>query len=255
MKKHNQSGQVLLVTIMLLATVLTVVLSVSFKSTTDTQITKLEQEQQKALAAAEAAIEASLKANEDITFAGLGSEYSNFSGGATLSEARSNVFTSPLLQKDEQYTFYLQTYNTTTKSLSGNSTEEDVEVCFSPSGQQKPAIEITLIKTGEVKRYLVQPSGETIVEGNPPLIADSCSNGLFPYGATILSSDVETDAKIMLVRMINSGGKLFFKRNSVFPLQGKTILSEARSNTGVSKSVTLFQSYPQIPSEFFVSSF
>ena len=56
-------GQILLITVMLLATVMTIVLSVSFKSVTETQITKLEEESQKALAAAEAAIEVALKNN------------------------------------------------------------------------------------------------------------------------------------------------------------------------------------------------
>ena len=57
----SQKGQILLITVMLLATVMTIVLSVSFKSVTDTQVTKLEEESQKALAAAESAIEVALK--------------------------------------------------------------------------------------------------------------------------------------------------------------------------------------------------
>ena len=57
----NQKGQILLITIMLVATVLTVVLAVTFKSTSETQITKLEEQSQKALTAAEAGIEAALQ--------------------------------------------------------------------------------------------------------------------------------------------------------------------------------------------------
>ena len=60
---RSQQGQVLLITIMLLATVLTVVLAVTFKSTTETQLTKLEEESQKALAAAEAGVEVAIKQN------------------------------------------------------------------------------------------------------------------------------------------------------------------------------------------------
>ena len=49
MKINNQSGQILLIVIMLLAVTLTVTLAVSFRSTTDTQLTKLEEESQNLL--------------------------------------------------------------------------------------------------------------------------------------------------------------------------------------------------------------
>ena len=49
----NEKGQVLLITIMLLAAAVTVVMTIAFNSTTETQITKLEEDSQKALSAAE----------------------------------------------------------------------------------------------------------------------------------------------------------------------------------------------------------
>lgn len=256
-RKQKEGGQVLLITVMLLATVLTVVLSASFKSTTDTQTTKLEEESQKALAAAEAAIEEALKTNGSIAFGDLGAGYSSFTGGASISQTSSNVFTTPLLQKDEQYTLYLQDYSSQTKTFTGlQSKNEDINVCFKSSSDNKPVIEITLLKTSGVKKFLVQTEGETTVTGAGIVTADSCTdNGAFDYGYTVTGGGIGTDTKLMMVRMLNSGGKLFFKRNSNFPLQGKMITSEARSNTGVTKVVELFQSYPQIPSEFFVSSF
>jgi hypothetical protein len=54
--------------------------------------------------------------------------------------------------------------------------------------------------------------------------------------------------------MYNSS-KLFFSAPGNFPIQGKTVSSTATTTTGVSKKVTLFQSYPQIPAEFFTTSF
>ena len=85
---RNNSGQILLITVMLLATVMTIVLSVSFKSATDTQITKLEEESQKALVAAESAIEVALKNNSTAILGPEGSadlsSITGFSGTATI---------------------------------------------------------------------------------------------------------------------------------------------------------------------------
>ena len=52
----SKRGQILLITVMVLATIMTVVLSVSFQSVTETQTTKLEEDSQNALAASGAAI-------------------------------------------------------------------------------------------------------------------------------------------------------------------------------------------------------
>lgn len=257
--KHKQSGQVLLVTIMLLATVLTVVLSVSFKSTTDTQITKLEQDSQRALSAAEAAIEEALKTNNNTILGQDGLEaMGDFSGGATYSEARSSSFITPLLQKDEQYTFYLQEYDPETKLLEGTATSQDITVCFKSSGQTNPAVEITLINTDSVKRYTVDSASPSRIASASTTEDCSSLNPDFSYGYTIPSTDINaTKTKLMIVRMFYTGGKIFFKGESGnFPLQGKTVSSTATvENTKVTKTAVLFQSYPQIPSEFFVSAF
>ncbi|MEO0070141.1 MAG: hypothetical protein ABIK18_05040, partial [candidate division WOR-3 bacterium] len=78
----NQKGQILLITVMVLATVITVVLSLSFKSTIETQTTKLEEEAQRALAAAEAGIEAALKQQGTVDISLLPG-LSDFTGQAT----------------------------------------------------------------------------------------------------------------------------------------------------------------------------
>jgi len=61
MKQNREKGQVLLITIMLLAAAITVVMTIAFTATTETQITKLEEDSQKAMAAAEAALEAAIQ--------------------------------------------------------------------------------------------------------------------------------------------------------------------------------------------------
>jgi len=259
----NKKGQILLITVMLLATVMTIVLSISFKSVTETQVTKLEEESQKALSAAEAAIEVALKNNLPAILGPGGSpELANitgFSGNATIDTATSTKFTSPSIIKNGSYTFYLGDYDVIAKTI-GPSTAQNITLCF--TGTTKPAIEVTLVKTSSVKKYVIDPE-------NPKRInnADSASSICIPdngYGfSTVIPGDaatgIGTDGQFLLVRVLYSSTKLLFNGDSGFnlPFQGRTVSSQATSSTstGVSKKVVLFQSYPQIPGEFFSTSF
>ncbi|OGK19453.1 hypothetical protein A3G67_00640 [Candidatus Roizmanbacteria bacterium RIFCSPLOWO2_12_FULL_40_12] len=256
----RESGQVLLIAVMLLAVTLTIVLSITFSSRTDTQITKLEEENQKALAAAEAGIEAALKTAGTVNIgqAGTGGILPNsgFSGTASVSTNPSDTkFTTPILQKDEQYTFYMGVY--TAPSTIGPSDGENLEICFASSNQStKSAIEITVVKGTSpnytLRRFVIDPD-DRISESDQGL---ACSNTAFYKGTTIDGSLIGEDTKLVIVRMLYSSSKVFFSRNSPdLPSQGKFVSSEATSDTGVSKKVQLFQSYPQLPADFFVTGF
>ncbi len=250
----NKKGQILLITVMLLATVMTIVLSISFKSTTETQITKLEEESQKALAAAESAIEVALKENQNVTI-GTGSltSISGFEGSATVESLTSKTFTTPSIAKDGSYTFYLGDYDLVGKTI-GSSIAQDITICFE-LGATNPAIEINLVKTSGVKKYVVDPSSRITNASTGSSICTPDSNYGFSY--TVPGTDVGADGQFLLVRVFYSSTRLFFSRATDFPIQGRTISSQATSNTstGVSKKVVLFQSYPQIPGEFFTTTF
>ena len=250
----NKSGQILLITVMLLATVMTIVLSVSFKSATDTQITKLEEESQKALVAAESAIEVALKNNNTATL-GSGSltSITGFEGSATIDLTTSTQFTTPSIPKDGSYTFYLGNYDVTTKTI-GTSTNQDITLCFQ-SGTPNPAIEVTLVKSSSVKKYVVDPSSRITNASTGSSCAPDTTN--YSYSTNIPGGDIGADGQFLLIRVLYTSTKLFFSASSNFPIQGRTISSQATSSTstGVSKKVVLFQSYPQIPGEFFTTSF
>jgi len=249
-------GQILLITVMLLATLMTVVLSVSFQSITETQVSKLEEENQKALAAAEAALEAALKQGAGTVIIGEGalSSLTDFTGSASVETATSNQFTTSSIIKDGSYTFYLENYDPVTKTFSGESLgTEDITVCFQ-SGTTIPALEITLVKDSGVKKYVVDPDSRisNAEAGTPPSV--NCPSG-YVYSIDLHLADIGTDTKLIEARVLYASTKVFITRTTDLPLQGKTITSQAQSATGVSKKITLFQSYPQIPSEFFSTSF
>jgi len=259
--KNMKKGQVLLIVVMLLATALTIALTATYQSITDTQLTKLEEENQKALAAAEAGIEAALNQKTNINIGDL-PNLSSFTGTAEIQNSQNNQFTTPFIQKDEQYTFYLSSYNPQTKSFSGASNQQSIDICFG-SSNFNPAIEITLIKNDyTIKRYAVNPQSNNniIKEASIASSPTNCppNNPAFTNKYSIQSSDIGTNSQLLIVRIIHNqigATKLGFKSNINFPLQGSTITSTAKSQTGVEKKVQLFQSHPQIPSEFFVTSF
>lgn len=253
MKNNNRKGQVALIIVMLIAAALTVVLSISFQSVVDTQTSKLEEENQKTLAAAEAAVEASLNSNASTTL-GQGSlnNISGITGGATISSTTDNIFTSKKVEKNDQYTFYLSNYDPTTKTLGTTSLQEAVTVCYQGS-TTNPALEITLLKNNSIKRYAIDHDSRINSAISPS--AACLENSAFQYSYTIPSADIGTDTRLIIVKVLFNGTKLFFSRTDDFPLQGKLATSDVTSQVGVSKKVSLFQTYPQIPADFFNTSF
>ncbi len=251
-----RQGQILLITVMLLATVMTIVLSVSFKSVTETQVTKLEEESQKALSAAESAIDVALKENQNVTIGtgSLSSFSGSFSGNATIESLTSKTFTTPNIVKDGSYTFYLGDYNLTTKVI-GPSTAQDITLCFE-SGTINPAIEVTLIKSSGIKKYVVDDPSSSRITGASDASTIPCANG-YGFSTVIPAADIGIDGQLLFVRVLYSSTRLFFSRATDFPVQGRTISSQATSSTstGVSKKIVLFQSYPQVPAEFFTTAF
>jgi len=258
---NMKKGQVLLILVMLLATALTVALTASYQSVTETQLTKLEEENQKALAAAEAAIEKALSLKQGGTFNTLGlsglSGIDLYQSSVEISNQGSNSFISPLLQKDEQYTFYLAPYNPQTKSFPTGSTQQNINICFG-SSTSNPALEITLIKNNSIiRKYAINPKDSTIITNAPQASnPTNCPDSNFTNQYQIAAADISTDTFLLIARVIGNGStRIGFKAGSNFPLQGSTITSTAKSTAGVQKKVQLFQSYPQIPAEFFVTSF
>lgn len=255
-----EKGQALLIVIMVLATVITVVLATTFTSRTDTQTTKLEEESQKALAAAEAGIEKILSSGQesgtlniqdvsaDLRAAGL-------TGTVTVAPSDdSDMFISPLIKQDEQYTYYAAPYTKSTNTF-GSSTAQNLTICFgSTSSGTHPALEITLVKADySINHFLVDPDAR--VSGAASSTAGCSATTGFAYSYVIPSASIGTNTNLMIVRALFTDTKFVVDGVSPLPTQGLNITSQARTGIGATKRVELFQSYPQIPSDFFVTQF
>lgn len=263
--KKYQQGQVLLIVIMLLATVLTVVVSLTFKTTTDTQTAKLEEEQQKALAAAEAAIEQAVqKSNGNNTVTLTGTAYADFSSVQATVATVSNktTFVSPTIEKDQQYTVYIANYNAQSGNF-GSPYNGNITIYYGSGSCTSVAIEVTIISgtpgNYTLKRYL-SDHGDLFGSSVSNEIAGSTTPAsiegtTFNCATSAIAFNPGNQSKLMIVRALNSPTRIGLQGTNNLATQGKLITSEANAKTGVTKKVELFQSYPQLPADFFVTSF
>jgi len=247
----KRKGQILLIAVMLIATVITVVMTIAFNTTSETQLSKLEEDSKKALAAADAGIEAALKQAGTVNIASLGSfSTEGITGNATVETTAKNYFISPLLQNNEQYTFYLSDYPGLTNPWSGN-----LHIVFSSETGKCASISVTVIQlNGAQTQYTYNTSCSTVINGANIALATvtKLDDTTFQYATGDIAI---ANSSLMLVHIYGAETRLGWQSASVLPIQGRTVISEARTKSGVVKRVELFQSYPQIPASFFTASF
>jgi hypothetical protein len=255
----TRAGQILLITMLVIATIASVVFSAAYTSRTNTQTTKLEEENQKALAAAEASIRVALKNRGSATLgSGELSSIAQFQGGAAIVPASSSmVFLTPSIEQDGEYTFYPAPYTAGSPPLFGPSAANDIRICFG-STSTPPALDIGIIRVSDPKiiRYAVDPQRRIAnVTTGTAGCAGNTTPVSFSRSITISGAELGTDARFIMVKVLFSPTTLLFVRASgttPLPPQGTLIQSTATSNnSGVTKKIDLFQSYPQIPIEFF----
>lgn len=310
-QSRTESGQVLLLLIMVMGTLLIVAMTAIFQGTTDTQISGINQTSQRTLSAAEAGLESALLNGEEGTFAELG--LTSLSGidlagsAVRIEEKREDLFTIPKLDPDSQYTFYLSeyNYNPTTGAVSfGFPYGGKMAVYYTSDNDQRDctdvALEFMIVYDTNTSdgiyqvKTLIADAGNAIDPSltNPANVTDddiffeavpAGNNDLGePYQCYTHDLDMADypNARIMIIKSYLSSTKIglttrkFQPSDSGLPAftpQGKTITSTARSSgfgptptpggpevqtdTGVIRTATIFQSYPQIPAEMFVTSF
>ncbi len=268
---RRDSGQALLITVMLVAVVLTVVFTLSFTSRTDQQITKLEEENQKALAAAEAGIEAQINQHvgTSTTLQQINpSLFGQITGNVDVTGVTGPTFLSPNLLTNQQFTFYLVDYNDGSfKKNSGYNGKVAIGYGYGPVGTdcRNIALEITVISGNAlytINRWIADTGDKLgsntndIQTGSPTTIANqSFACGTTQIDLTAGNPNNITSPKFLLVRLLYAPNSIIgFSGTVDFNSQGKYVKSTATTPSGVSKTVQLYQSYPQLPSDFFVTS-
>lgn len=275
MEKHLLiKGQSLLVLVLLIALILSVVSATSYRLTLETRSTKIQEESVRALAAADNGIEvgmqrASTTNAQTFTFSDLGIAQEGIDPARSrvlITNTSSSEFVSPLIPKDTQYTFYFKDpTNPSAPDLSSDPQiwmrAESGSECNAPA-RTMPAFEFTYFYLdNSIRRSVLDPcgAGTDQINGDIILFGASQPTAIGDYTFTHVRSLTYPDYPRANLRLVVMRSLFGPSRVAVLgtnlPSQGKEIRSEAYARSGASKVVTVFQSYPQIPSEFFVTTF
>lgn len=269
-RRTSESGQVLLLLIMVMGTLLIVAMTAIFQSTSETQISGINQLAQKTLAAAEAGLEVGLTSTGSGTFADLG--ITNLDGidintsVVEVLEKREPVYVSPTIKEDQQYTFYLSEYPNLNSPYGGTFTM----VYQSPNETHDCtdiALELTFVyDAGNDEEYEVAKkiadAGNNITASDSadiytsPPIEETIQGSDFHCQTAPISTEDYENIKFLIVTSYFEQTKVAFESSTGnFPPQGKTIKSTARAEGGLTRVAEIFQSYPQLAAEMFTTSF
>lgn len=263
MRNRTHSGQILLITLLVLSIATTIALSLVARSTTDLTISNQVEESSRAFSAAEAGIEQALKlqsAPSGMTLAN-GASFSvtkDTIGGSVGAFAFPRVTTAGQVE-----TVWLVNHDETTglptigSPIYSNST---IDICFSSANS--PALEVTVYyrestdNTIKVARAIYDSiSGRTGAqsESNNFSVVASASGGCgdgtnTDRKQTITFSDLgitpSTDTLIMLrLRPLYQATQIAVSTSVVLPLQGSKYDSCGTTGNGVSRCISVLQNY------------
>lgn len=255
MLKNSEKGQALLIVVLVMVVALTVGLSVASKSITNLRTSTEEANSQKALAAAEAGIEQSIKSNASIASQTL-SNQATYSTNVTqvLGTSFLLIGGNPVLQ-DNGTQIWLSNYSQDPGLIYANPWSGNLTIKWGSTSNScsEAAIEAIIIsgsKTSPVTtRYAFDPC--------------VTRTGQNHFGVATLSKSTISgkDLYFQAVVPVSSGliGKIIplyantpigLTGDSALPSQGSTITATGTSGT-TTRVVNVFQGYPEIPSEYF----
>lgn len=271
-----QSGQILLIVLLIMVVGLTVGLAVIARSVTSIKISTEEEDSQKAFYAAEAGLEELLLpgAVGDSTSGNFdGASYTATIAKGTIEDNSFN-FHDETIPKDDTRALWLSEHTSEGTSIADPSVDDydirqTVDVCWSNPGGETPAMEVIVlyqnIRVGaSYKRYYVargayDPNSGRVGNNNFELVSSIPACGTdFPNGKTIRFSDFglvyNTHRAVALrLRPVYNGTKILVRGNvDTLPSQEREIqsLGTAGADNTVQRKLKVTRSYPTLPPIF-----
>ncbi len=255
-EKLNNSGQALLVVVLVMIIALTVGLSLISRSITSVKTSTEQASSQKALAAAEAGVEQAIKNNTSIAQSTFGSDTKYQTQVTAVSGTTFLINGGDLVQRDDSADVWMSDYATDSAKLYANPISSNITVDFGTSSNPctNPAIVVDVISGGKNAPVLNKYSYD-------PCISRRSSNN---FSAPVSGGDTVSAVTFTnKTQVINVSSGLFFRVTPVYadtkmaiissvplPSQGSVITSTATSGN-TKRSIKVFQGYPKIPAEFF----
>jgi Tfp pilus assembly protein PilX len=260
----NQRGQALLIVVLVMVVALTVGLSVVSRSITNLRNTSEQESSQKALAAAEAGVERAIKVNLTTTTPignSLGNQASySYTVTQVLGTGAIAVNGGNLVTKNDGIYIWLVPYSPlfsptwlgNTLTIYWGSPSDGCSQNLATNTMA--ALEVEIISgskaTPKVTRLVYDPCAQRQPSNGFTYITPSSTTnaaGTFYYTAVISGISNGILAK---VSPIYASTKIGVRGNIALPPQGNIITSTGTVDNAQRK-ITVFQSYPELPSELF----
>ncbi len=262
--KSMQRGQILLITLLVLAFAVTVAISLIARSTTDVAISNQTEDSAKAFSAAEAGIEQGMSTATS-SAATLSSGDAQYSVTVSQVGGAAGVLTYPRTTTKE---------NTETVWLVGHAADGSldetrvftapyIDVCWTKPGTTIPAIAVSILyKQGsayEVAKAAYDPDGATRSTADhfsaPTSQTAGSECGTADYRARLTFADFgidpASDTLLMLrLRPVYGDTTVSVNTTAVLPLQGKQVTSVGTSEGGATRKIVVFQQYRSAESFF-----
>lgn len=258
-----QKGQVVLITLLVLATATTVALSLTTRASTDVKLTSQIEESSKALSAAEAGIEQALESGTGSTgtISSINSDYDvsvNTLGGS------SGIYSVPnATLVGETETIWLVEHNTdgTLKESTSYDPSKSLILCFSKSNPE-PAVVVSVIYKSLGSYYMAKGAFDPDTDrqllnnfSNPDLVDGVCGD-VSMHRQTIdfsLGFNIPAGSTLLAVRLQPIYTSSQFRIDSglnTLPPQGNVVVSSGTTTSGVSRKIIVYQQYKGAPSIF-----
>lgn len=257
--KNKESGQSLLIVVLVMIIALTVGLALISRTITSIKTSTEEASSQKALGAAEAGIEQSLK-NPDKVPQGIipfGSE-STFQTSISPIVGKSFLVNGgDVVQRDDNVDVWMSDYSTESAKLYQNPVPQaNIWINFGESLDpcQNPAIEVDVVsgsKAAPIQKTYAYDACPSRNSNN--FSAPAPGSGDIIDGVSFLNKTVAipvSSGLFMRVIPIYKNGKIGITSDVSLPSQGSVVASTGISGT-TKRKVSVYQGFPKIPAEFF----
>ncbi len=264
---HKESGQVLLISLLVLSIATTVALSLIGRSTTDVAISNQISESSRAFSAAEAGIEEALKtgagsAGAQVLTAGVTYNVSK----ADIGGAAGAYVVPKKVNRGSAETLWLVGHNADGTLVERPTyTAPTIDVCWSSEGTT-PAMIVSVVYKTAVGAYRVakgayDPNSTRVLTNKFSGVTSTtggCGSGTgttykqtVTFGSFTPAINPASDTLLMLrLQPVYADANLAVNATSALPLQGGKIESTGTSEAGITRKIVVYQQYQSPPSIF-----
>lgn len=263
LSNYQQRGQVLLITLLVLAFAVTVAISVIARSTTNQAISNQMEDSAKAFSAAEAGIEQGMGAGSSSAET-LSSGDAKYSVNVASLGGAIGVLTYPTTTRENTETVWLVNHagDGTLDETPVYTTAPYIDVCWTKPGTVIPALVVSILyKRGPsymIAKGAYDPNTTRVLSDkfSAPTSSNAnseCGSGDYRARLTFAAFGINpaNDTLLMLrLRPVYSDTTISVNSTVALPLQGKRVESVGTSTGGSTRKIVVYQQYRSADSFF-----